>query len=99
MIRAANATSIIPEYTTFTEFLLKVSKLRKTSEVQPRYKIAWSREDIDSFLVDAGRENSQLMSLGMIETEGGFAEARDELSYYSYIYRPTNALILIYEDS
>jgi hypothetical protein len=96
MIRAVNITNKIPEYTSFMEFLSEVAKLPKTAEVQPRYKIGWERADIDDFLVDSGRENSMLMSLGSIESVGTWSESTEEVSYYSYIYKPTNALILIY---
>lgn len=87
MIRAEEAN--INTYEGLFVFSKQISELPITSEQQSRYKIGWSRVDIDKFINDCGREAMQLIKVGVIET--------DEVSYYSYIYVPQNKLILIYE--
>lgn len=87
MIRSIN--SKIEKYEDMFTFIKQVSELPLTGEIQPRYRIEWNRNDINRFLSDFGREALQLQAIGVISDE--------EVSYQSYIYRPHNKLILIYE--
>lgn len=87
MIRSVD--SKIETYDGMFEFIKQVSELTLTGEVQPRYRVGWTRAEIEQFLSDFGREAMQLLAMGVISDE--------EVSYQSYIYRPHNKLILIYE--
>jgi hypothetical protein len=89
MVRAIDVTKLVEVYPGPEDFIKLVQSLDFSLEQQPRYKIGWTQLDIDLFTRDFGRERSGMMQVGLIGTE--------EISYYSYIYRPDNKLILIYE--
>lgn len=89
MIRALDITELIPTFTSLREFLKVFTTIRESQEPQPRYKIGWTSDEVTEFVAEVGVENSQLMSAGVIGST--------DISYYSYIYKPTNALLLIYD--
>lgn len=86
MLRSVN--SGIDSYDGMFVFIKQVHDLPRTSEVQSRYSVGWTFDEIVEFRADYGKEAMQLMSVGVIES--------DDISYYSYIYKPQNKLLLIY---
>lgn len=74
------------KYTNIIEFLRKLSKC-KSNQFQPRYMFSWDLETVDKFINDVQQETLGLQRLGMITVE--------DIEFYTYSFRNTNALVLI----